>query len=64
MVQYKVNLRFKENGKSLNEILTNALKIELEKHSDMTDYILSQEMPLQPMYSFQSERNIKNEWES
>ena len=55
MVQYKVNL---------NEILTNALKIELEKHSDMTDYILSQEMPLQPMYSFQSERNIKNEWES
>ncbi len=31
MVKYKVNLIFKENGKSLNEILTRLLKIELEK---------------------------------
>ncbi len=31
MVKYKVNLNFKENGKSLNEIITDVLKIELEK---------------------------------
>ncbi len=31
MVKYKVNLIFKENSKSLNEIITNLLKIELEK---------------------------------
>ncbi len=31
MVKYKVNLNFKDNGKSLNEIITNVLKIELEK---------------------------------
>ena len=32
MVKYKVNLKFKENGKALNEIITSVLKIELEKH--------------------------------
>ncbi len=31
MVKYNVNLKFKENGKSLNDIITNVLKIELEK---------------------------------
>lgn len=31
MVKYKVNLKFKENGKFLNEIISNTLKIELEK---------------------------------
>ncbi len=30
MVKYKINLKFKENGKTLNEIITNVLKIELE----------------------------------
>ncbi len=27
MVKYKVNLKFKEDGKSLNEIITEVLKI-------------------------------------
>ena len=36
MVKYKVNLKFKENGKSLNEIITNVLKIELEKITNIT----------------------------
>ena len=31
MVKYNVNLKFKENGISLNEIISNVLKIELEK---------------------------------
>ena len=31
MVKYKVNLKFKENGKSLNETITEVLKIELNK---------------------------------
>ena len=31
MVKYKVNLKFKEDGKSLNEIITKGLKIELNK---------------------------------
>ena len=36
MVKYKVNLRFKENGKSLNGIITEVLKIELQKKLNMT----------------------------
>ncbi len=31
MVKYKVNLKFNENGKSLNETITEVLKIELNK---------------------------------
>ncbi len=34
MVKYKVNLKFKEDGKTFNEIISNALKIELEKYID------------------------------
>ena len=30
MVKYQVNLKFKEDGQSLNEIITKVLKIELE----------------------------------
>ena len=31
MVSYKVHLKFKEDGKSLNEVIIDALKIALEK---------------------------------
>ena len=31
MVKYKVNLMFKDTSKSLNEIITEVLKIELQK---------------------------------
>lgn len=31
MVQYKVNLQFNENEKSINEIIANVLKSELQK---------------------------------
>ena len=31
MVKYKVNLKFKEDGKFLNEIITEVLKIEIKK---------------------------------
>ena len=30
MVKYKINLKFKENGRSLNEIIIKVLKIQLE----------------------------------
>lgn len=36
MVKYKVNLKFKEDGKSLNEIITEVLKIEIKKQFMMT----------------------------
>lgn len=45
MVKYKVNLRFKENGKSLNEIITEVLKIELQKKLNMTCNIYNRELP-------------------
>lgn len=41
MVKYKVNIRFKENGKSLNELITEVLKIELQKKLNMTCNYLS-----------------------
>ena len=45
MVKYKVNLKFKENGKSLNETITEVLKIELNKIINKTCNILNSEVP-------------------
>ena len=45
MVKYKVNLKFKDTGKSLNEIITEVLKIELQKKINMTCNILKRELP-------------------
>ena len=45
MVKYKVNLKFKENGKSLNEIITEVLKIEIKKQFIMTCNNLKVELP-------------------
>ena len=45
MVKYNVDLKFKENGKSLNEIITEVLKIELQKKIHMTCNILKRELP-------------------
>ena len=36
MVKYKVNLKFKNTSKSLNKIITEVLKIELQKKLNMT----------------------------
>ena len=44
MVKYKVNLKFKDTGKSLNEIITEVLKIELQKKINMTCNILKREL--------------------
>jgi hypothetical protein len=43
MVKYKVNLKFKEDGKSLNEIITEILKIELNKivNNNLSNEIIS-----------------------
>ena len=45
MVKYKVNLKFKENGKSLNETITEVLKLELNKKINETYNILKKEFP-------------------
>ena len=37
MVKYKVCLKYKDTSKSLNEILTEVLKIELKRRLNMTD---------------------------
>lgn len=55
MVKYKVNLKFKENGKSLNDIITNVLKIELEKNINVTRNILKKELPCGHTHYSQSE---------
>ncbi len=57
MVKYKVNLKFKENGKSLNEWVTNVLKIELEKKINMTCNILKKELPCGHTHYSQMERS-------
>ncbi len=36
MVKYKVNLLFKDTFKSLNDIITEVLKIELQKKLNVT----------------------------
>lgn len=45
MVKYKANLKFKEDGKSLNEIITEALKIEIKKKFLMTCNNLKVDLP-------------------
>ena len=45
MVKYKVNLKFKDTSKSLNEIITEVLKIELQKKLNMTCNYKTIELP-------------------
>ena len=56
MVKYKVNLKFKENGKSLNETIIEVLKIELQKKINTTCNILNSELPLESTHYSQIER--------
>ena len=58
MVKYNVNLKFKKNGKSLNEIITNVLKVELEKHVYTTCNILNKDVPLWTTHYSQGERSM------
>ena len=45
MVKYKVNLKFKDASISLNEIITEVLKIELQKRLNMTCNYKNHELP-------------------
>ena len=45
MVKYKVNLKFKDTSKSLNELITEVLKIELQKKFVMTCNYKDYELP-------------------
>ena len=45
MVKYKVNLKFKDTSKSLNKIITEVLKIELQKRLNITCNYLDRELP-------------------
>ena len=45
MVKYKVNLKFKDTSKSLNEIITEVLKIELQKKLNIAYNYLDRELP-------------------
>ena len=45
MVKYKVNLMFKDASISLNEIITEVLKIELQKKLNMTCNYKDYELP-------------------
>ena len=56
MVKYKVNLMFKDDGKSLNEIITEVLKIEIKKQFMMTCNNLKVELPCNHTHYSQKER--------
>ena len=45
MVKYKVNLKFKDESISLNEIIAEVLKIELANRLNMTCNYLDRELP-------------------
>ena len=55
MVKYKVNLLFKDTSKSLNDIITEVLKIELQKKLNMTCNCLDRELPLESTHYSQVE---------
>ena len=58
MVKYKVNLMFKDTSKSLNEIITEVLKIELKKKLNMTCNYLNRELPCNHTHYSQIEGSI------
>ena len=55
MVKYKVNLKFKDASISLNEIITEVLKIELQKKLNMTCNYLNRELPCNHTHYSQKE---------
>ena len=55
MVKYKVNLIFKDASISLNEIITEVLKIELQKKLNMTYNYKNYELPLESTHYSQVE---------
>ena len=61
MVKYKVNLKFKDEGKSLNEIITEVLKIEIKKQFMMTCSNLKVDPPCNRTHYSQNGRSY-NLW--
>ncbi len=59
MVKYKVNLKFKENGKSLNETITEVLKIEISKKINETCVFLKKELTFNHTHYSQGEGSSK-----
>ena len=57
MVKYKVNLKFKETFKSLNEIIIEVLRIELQKKLNMTCNYKNYELPCNYIHYSQVERS-------
>ena len=55
MFKNNVKLKFKDEGKSLNEIITEVLKIELQKKLNMTCNYLNRELPCNHTHYSQSE---------
>ena len=55
MVKYKVNLKFKDTSKSLNEIITEVLKIELANMLNMTCNYKDYELPCNYTHYSQAE---------
>ena len=61
MVKYKVNLKFKDTGKSLNEIITNVLKIELEKQINIACNNLNKNILKKHTHYFRNERSMNKD---
>lgn len=53
MAEYKVNLKFKENGKSLNEVIAETLKININNIVNKNCNILKLDSSLNSIYYFQ-----------
>ena len=58
MVKYKVNLKFKDTSKSINEIITEVLKIELANMLNMNCNYLDRELLCNHTHYSQVERSI------
>ena len=63
MVKYKVNLKFKENGKSLNETITEVLKIELNKKINETCNFIKKELHSSILIIPKMKGVVINDWE-
>ncbi len=57
MVKYKINLKFKDSDKSLNETITEVLKVELNQKINSVYSILKKELSSDATHYFHQEES-------
>ncbi len=61
MTKYKVNFKFKDTSKSLNELINEVLKMELQKKLNVMFQYFNISLALNPIYYSQDKGSCNSE---